>query len=162
MTGWRIGYAGGPEDLVQVMHKLQNQSTGNPNSVAQAAAVSALTGPQDVVKQRTKVFQERRDFMLDRLNNCLGLSCLSPDGAFYVYPSCAGLIGKTSPSGRKIKTDRDFVIYLLEEFGIGAVQARPTGSAHTSAFPSLPLEDLEETCRRIQSACRPYPKSADR
>ena len=155
MTGWRIGYAGGPEDLVQVMHKLQNQSTGNPNSVAQAAAVSALTGPQDVVKQRAKVFQERRDFMLDRLNNCFGLSCLSPDGAFYVYPSCAGLIGKTSPAGRKIKTDRDFVIYLLEEFGIGAVHGEAYGlSPHFRLSFAASMEDLEEACRRIQNACQ--------
>ncbi len=155
MTGWRIGYAGGPEDLVQVMHKLQNQSTGNPNSVAQAAAVSALTGPQDVVKQRTKVFQERRDFMLDRLNNCLGLSCLSPDGAFYVYPSCAGLIGKTSPAGKKIKTDRDFVICLLEEFGIGAVHGEAYGlSPHFRLSFAASMEDLEEACRRIQTACQ--------
>ena len=155
MTGWRIGYAGGPVDLVQVMHKLQNQSTGNPNSVAQAAAVSALTGPQDVVKQRAKVFQERRDFMLDRLNNCFGLSCLSPDGAFYVYPSCAGLIGKTSPAGRKIKTDRDFVIYLLEEFGIGAVHGEAYGlSPHFRLSFAASMEDLEEACRRIQTACQ--------
>ena len=155
MTGWRIGYAGGPEDLVQVMHKLQNQSTGNPNSVAQAAAVSALTGPQDVVKQRTKVFQERRDFMLDRLNNCLGLSCLSPNGAFYVYPSCAGLIGKTSPAGKKIKTDRDFVICLLEEFGIGAVHGEAYGlSPHFRLSFAASMEDLEEACRRIQTACQ--------
>ena len=155
MTGWRIGYAGGPEDLVQVMHKLQNQSTGNPNSVAQAAAVSALTGPQDVVQQRAKVFQERRDFMLDRLNNCFGLSCLSPDGAFYVYPSCAGLIGKTSPAGRKIKTDRDFVIYLLEEFGIGAVHGEAYGlSPHFRLSFAASMEDLEEACRRIQTACQ--------
>ncbi len=155
MTGWRIGYAGGPEDLVQVMHKLQNQSTGNPNSVAQAAAVSALTGPQDVVKQRSKVFQERRDFMLDRLNNCLGLSCLSPDGAFYVYPSCAGLIGKTSPAGKKIKTDRDFVICLLEEFGIGAVHGGAYGlSPHFRLSFAASMEDLEEACRRIQTACQ--------
>ena len=155
MTGWRIGYAGGPEDLVQVMHKLQNQSTGNPNSVAQAAAVSALTGPQDVVKQRAKVFQERRDFMLDRLNNCLGLSCLSPDGAFYVYPSCAGLIGKTSPAGKKIKTDRDFVICLLEEFGIGAVHGEAYGlSPHFRLSFAASMEDLEEACRRIQTACQ--------
>ena len=155
MTGWRIGYAGGPVDLVQVMHKLQNQSTGNPNSVAQAAAVSALTGPQDVVKQRAKVFQERRDFMLDRLNNCFGLSCLSPDGAFYVYPSCAGLIGKTSPAGKKIKTDRDFVICLLEEFGIGAVHGEAYGlSPHFRLSFAASMEDLEEACRRIQNACQ--------
>ncbi len=155
MTGWRIGYAGGPADLIQVMHKLQNQSTGNPNSIAQAAAISALTGPQEVVTERAKVFQERRDFMLDRLNNCPGLSCLSPNGAFYVYPSCAGLIGKTSPAGRKIESDRDFVIYLLEEFGIGAVQGEAYGlSPHFRLSFAASMEDLDEACRRVQTACQ--------
>ena len=155
MTGWRIGYAGGPADLVQVMHKLQNQSTGNPNSIAQAAAITALTGPQDVVTERAKIFQERRDFMLDRLNNCAGLSCLSPDGAFYVYPSCAGLIGKTSPAGRKIENDRDFVICLLEEFGIGAVHGEAYGlSPHFRLSFAASMEDLDEACRRVQTACQ--------
>ena len=155
MTGWRIGYAGGPADLVQVMHKLQNQSTGNPNSVAQAAAISALTGPQDVVTERAKIFQERRDFMLDRLNNCAGLSCLSPDGAFYVYPSCAGLIGKTSPAGQKIENDRDFVICLLEEFGIGAVHGEAYGlSPYFRLSFAASIEDLDEACHRIQTACQ--------
>ena len=155
MTGWRIGYAGGPADLVQVMHKLQNQSTGNPNSIAQAAAITALTGPQDVVTERAKIFQERRDFMLDHLNNCAGLSCLSPDGAFYVYPSCAGLIGKTSPAGQKIENDRDFVICLLEEFGIGAVHGEAYGlSPHFRLSFAASMEDLDEACHRIQTACQ--------
>ena len=155
MTGWRIGYAGGPASLVQVMHKLQNQSTGNPNSVAQAAAVAALTSPQDLVTERAKIFQERRDFMLDRLNKCPGLSCLSPDGAFYVYPNCAGLIGKTSPSGRKIGTDRDFVICLLEEFGIGAVHGEAYGlSPHFRLSFAASMDELEKACNRIQTACQ--------
>ncbi len=155
MTGWRIGYAGGPADLVQVMHRLQNQSTGNPNSVAQAAAVSALTGPQHVVTERAKLFQERRDFVLNRLGECPGLSCLSPDGAFYVYPNCAGLIGKTSPAGHKIENDRDFVICLLEEFGIGAVHGEAYGlSPHFRLSFAASTEDLDEACRRIQAACQ--------
>ena len=155
MTGWRIGYAGGPADLVQVMHKLQNQSTGNPNSVAQAAAIEALTGPQEIVVERAKIFQQRRDFMLDRLNNCPGLSCLSPDGAFYVYPNCANLIGKTTPGGRKIETDRDFVIYLLEEFNIGAVHGEAYGlSPHFRLSFAASMKDLDEACGRIQAACQ--------
>ena len=155
MTGWRIGYAGGPADLVQVMHKLQNQSTGNPNSVAQAAAIEALSGPQDIVVERAKIFQQRRDFMLDRLNNCPGLSCLSPDGAFYVYPNCANLIGKTTPGGRKIETDRDFVIYLLEEFNIGAVHGEAYGlSPHFRLSFAASMKDLDEACRRVQTACQ--------
>lgn len=155
MTGWRIGYAGGPADLVRVMHKLQNQSTGNPNSVAQAAAIEALTGPQEIVAERAGIFHKRRDFMLDRLNNCPGLSCLSPDGAFYVYPGCAGLIGKTSPAGRRIETDRDFVICLLEEFGVGAVHGEAYGlSPHFRLSFAASMEDLDEACRRIQAACQ--------
>ena len=154
MTGWRIGYAGGPADLVKIMHKLQNQSTGNPNSIAQAAAIEALSGPQEIVAIRAKVFQERRDFMLDRLENCPGLTCLKPDGAFYLYPSCFSHIGKTSPAGRKIKNDRDFVIYLLEEFGIGAVHGEAYGlSPHFRLSFAASMDELEEACQRIHAAC---------
>jgi len=154
MTGWRIGYAGGPADLVQVMHKLQNQSTGNPNAVGQAAAIEALTGPQEIVGERALIFQERRNFMLDRLNNCPGLSCMSPDGAFYVYPSCAGLIGKKTAAGKVIENDRDFVIYLMEEHGIAAVQGEAYGlSPHFRLSFAANMDELEEACRRIQAAC---------
>ena len=154
MTGWRIGYAGGPADLVKIMHKLQNQSTGNPNSMAQAAAIEALSGPQEIVAIRAKVFEERRDFMLDRLQNCPGLTCLKPDGAFYLYPSCFSHIGKTSPAGRKIKNDRDFVIYLLEEFGIGAVHGEAYGlSPHFRLSFAASMDELQEACQRIHAAC---------
>ena len=154
MTGWRIGYAGGPADLVKIMHKLQNQSTGNPNSIAQAAAIEALSGPQEIVAIRAKVFQERRDFMLDRLENCPGLTCLKPNGAFYLYPSCFSHIGKTSPAGRKIKNDRDFVIYLLEEFGIGAVHGEAYGlSPHFRLSFAASMDELQEACQRIHAAC---------
>ena len=155
MTGWRIGYAGGPQALVQVMHKLQNQSTGNPNSIAQAAAIEALAGPQNIIKERATTFQERRDFMLSRLKNCPGLTCLKPDGAFYLYPSCATHIGKVSPGGRKIETDRDFVICLLEEFGIGAVHGEAYGlSPHFRLSFAASINDLQEACQRIQTACQ--------
>ena len=154
MTGWRIGYAGGPADMIGVMHKLQNQSTGNPNAVAQAAAIEALTGPQDIVAERACIFQQRRDFMLDRLNNCPGLSCMSPDGAFYVYPSCEGLIGKTTAAGKVIETDRDFVIYLMEEHGIAAVHGEAYGlSPHFRLSFAASMEELDEACRRVQAAC---------
>ncbi len=154
MTGWRIGYAGGPADMIGVMHKLQNQSTGNPNAVAQAAAIEALTGPQDIVAERAGIFQQRRDFMLDRLNNCPGLSCMSPDGAFYVYPSCEGLIGKTTAAGKVIETDRDFVIYLMEEHGIAAVHGEAYGlSPHFRLSFAASMEELDEACRRVQAAC---------
>jgi len=154
MTGWRIGYAGGPADLVKVMHKLQNQSTGNPNSVAQAATIEALSGPQEIVAIRAKVFQERRDFMLDRLQNCPGVTCLKPDGAFYLYPSCSSHIGKTSSAGRKIKNDRDFVMYLLEEFGVGAVHGEAYGlSPHFRLSFAASMDELQEACQRIHAAC---------
>ena len=136
------------------MHKLQNQSTGNPNTPAQAAVIEALTGPQGIIQNRTKIFQERRDFMLDRLNNCPGLTCIKPDGAFYVYPSCGSHIGKVSPAGRKISDDREFVIYLLEEFGIGAVHGEAYGlSPHFRLSFAASMEELEEACQRIQAAC---------
>ena len=155
MTGWRIGYAGGPPDLVNVMHKLQNQSTGNPNSIAQAAAIEALTGPQDIIRKRAETFQERRDFMLDRLNNCPGLTCLKPDGAFYLYPSCGNYVGKVSPAGRKIDNDQDFVICLLEEFGVGAVHGKAYGlSPHFRLSFAASMNDLQEACQRIQTACQ--------
>jgi len=155
MTGWRMGYAGGPEDLIKVMHKLQNQSTGNPCSITQAAVIEALTGPQDVLAERAKVFQERRELMLDRLNNCPGLSCLSPDGAFYVYPSCAELIGKTTPAGKRIENDQDFVIYLMEQHGVAAVHGEAYGlSPHFRLSFAASTEELDEACRRIQAACQ--------
>ena len=155
MTGWRMGYAGGPEDLIKTMHKLQNQSTGNPSSITQAAVIEALTGPQDFLAERARSFQERRDLMVDRLSNCPGLSCMKPDGAFYVYPSCEGVIGKTTPSGKVIETDQDFVIYLMEEHGVAAVHGEAYGlSPFFRLSFAAAIEDLEEACRRIQAACQ--------
>ena len=155
MTGWRMGYAGGPENLIQTMHKLQNQSTGNPCSITQAAVIEALTGPQDVLAERAASFQERRELMLDRLNNCPGLSCMRPDGAFYVYPSCEKLIGRTTPGGKVIETDRDFVIYLIEEHGVAAVHGEAYGlSPYFRLSFAASTEELDEACRRIQAACQ--------
>ena len=155
MTGWRMGYAGGPEPLIKTMHKLQNQSTGNPCSITQAAVIEALSGPQDILAERSAAFQERRDLMLDRLNNCPGLSCIKPGGAFYVYPSCAGVIGKKTTSGKVIETDQDFVIYLMEEHGVAAVHGAAYGlSPHFRLSFAASTEELEEACRRIQGACQ--------
>ena len=121
MTGWRIGFAGGPVALIKAMDKLQSQSTANPNSIAQAAAIEALTGPQDTVEAMRKVFEERRDLVVDMLNKAKGLTCLKPDGAFYVYPSMQGCLGKTTKGGKKIDNDEAFVLALLDEEGVATV-----------------------------------------
>ena len=153
MTGWRIGIAGGPEGLIKTMSKLQNQSTGNPSSVSQAAAIAALIGPQNLVFERTKAFQDRRDRVLEMLNDVSGLSCRRPEGAFYVYPNCKGLIGRKPPNGKVMGNDRDVVIYLMEEGGVAAVHGEAYGlSPHFRLSFADSMENLEEACRRIQSA----------
>ncbi|HLJ63566.1 MAG TPA: pyridoxal phosphate-dependent aminotransferase, partial [Stellaceae bacterium] len=122
MTGWRIGYAGGPTPLIKAMAMLQSQSTSNPSSISQAAAVEALTGPQDFIARHNISFKERRDLVVRMLNRAPGLRCPTPEGAFYVYPSCAGTIGRRTASGQVIKTDSDFVEYLLVAEGVAVVQ----------------------------------------
>lgn len=154
MTGWRIGYAGGPVELIKAMNKIQSQSTSNPSSVSQAAAVEALTGPNDYIGERNKVFQERRDLVVGMLNKAEGLHCPMPEGAFYVYPSCAGCIGKTTPEGNKITNDTDFVTYLLESVGVATVQGEAFGlSPHFRISYATSTEALTEACTRIQKAC---------
>ena len=154
MTGWRIGFAGGPAMLIKAMAKLQSQSTTNPSSISQWAAVEALNGPQDFIKKNAEVFRERRDLVVSMLNQAKGLHCPRPEGAFYVFPSCEGTLGLTSPKGKAIGTDEDFVTALLEEEGVAVV--------HGSAFGLSPffrisyatgLETLEEACKRIQRFC---------
>ncbi len=154
MTGWRIGYAGGAAELIRAMGKIQGQMTFNPSSVSQAAAVSALNGDQSFLAGRNDVFKKRRDMVVDMLSKADGLVCPKPEGAFYVYPSCAGAIGKTTPDGKVIETDEDFVTYLLESEGVACV--------HGSAFGLAPYfrisyatsdEALQDACRRIQRAC---------
>src|SRR5438874_768628 len=122
MTGWRIGYAGGPKQLIKAMGAVQSNSTANPCSISQAAAIEALNGPQDFIPTNAAKFKERRDLVVDALNRVPGLHCPRPEGAFYVYPSCAGLIGKHTPDGKIIDTDEDFVRYLLEAEGVAVVQ----------------------------------------
>jgi len=154
MTGWRIGYAGGPKDLIKAMGTIQSQSTSNPTSISQAAAVEALNGPQDFIKERAAVFQQRRDLVVSMLNQANGIHCPNPEGAFYVYPSCAGTIGKTTPDGKVIGTDEDFVTYLLEAEGVAVVQGAAFGlSPHFRISYATSTEVLEEACRRIQRAC---------
>jgi aspartate aminotransferase len=154
MTGWRIGYAGGPEPLIKAMAKIQSQSTSNPASISQAAAVEALTGPQDYIEERNKVFKERRDLVVDMLNKAEGIHCPTPEGAFYVYPSCAGCIGKKAPDGTRIETDEDFVTALLEGEGVAVVHGAAFGlSPHFRISYATSTEALTEACQRIQRFC---------
>ncbi|MFG1300787.1 pyridoxal phosphate-dependent aminotransferase [Xanthobacter sp. V3C-3] len=154
MTGWRIGYAAGPEPLIKAMGTLQSQSTSNPSSIAQWAAVEALDGPQDFIAENNKVFKERRDLVVSMLNQAKGLTCPKPEGAFYVFPSCAGTIGKTTPSGARIATDEDFATQLLEAEGVAVVHgtAFGLGPAFRISYATA-TTDLEEACRRIQRFC---------
>ncbi len=154
MTGWRIGYAGGPRELIAAMATIQSQSTSNPSSIGQWAAIEALTGPQDLIAEHNKVFKERRDLVVAMLNQASGISCPRPEGAFYVYPSCAGTIGKVAPSGRKIENDEDFVTELLETEGVAVVQgsAFGLGPAFRISYATK-TADLEEACKRIQRFC---------
>jgi aspartate aminotransferase len=154
MTGWRIGYAAGPAELVRAMEMIQGQQTSGACTIAQFAALEALSGPQDFLPGFRQAFERRRDLVVSMLNQARGLTCPSPEGAFYVYPSCAGAIGLTSPSGKRIETDEDFVGELLEQEGVAVV--------HGSAFglgPNFRIsyaaadETLEEACRRIQRFC---------
>jgi aspartate aminotransferase len=154
MTGWRIGYAGGPEVLIKAMAKLQSQSTSNPSSISQYAAIEGLNGPQDFIKTRSEAFQERRDLVVSMLNQAKGLKCLKPEGAFYVYPSCAGLIGKSSAGGRKLATDEEVVTALLEEEGVAVVQGAAFGlSPFFRISYATDTTSLEEACKRIQRFC---------
>jgi len=154
MTGWRIGYAGGPAELIKAMATIQSQSTSNPSSIAQWASVEALNGPQDFIPVHNKVFKERRDLVVSMLNQAKGIECPRPEGAFYVYPSCAGTIGKTSPSGKVIANDQDFVTELLESEGVAVVQgsAFGLGPAFRISYATK-TSDLEDACKRIQRFC---------
>jgi len=154
MTGWRVGYAGGPDELIKAMNKVQSQSTTHTASVSQAAALAALTGPTDFIAEHNKVFQERRDLVVSMLNQAPGLKCAAPEGAFYVYPSCAGTIGKTTPKGKTIETDEDFVTYILEDAGVAAVHGEAFGlSPYFRVSYATATELLEDACQRIQKAC---------
>ncbi|MFQ5533781.1 MAG: pyridoxal phosphate-dependent aminotransferase [Sphingomonadales bacterium] len=154
MTGWRIGYAGGPEELIKAMTKVQSQSTSNPCSISQAAAVEALSGPQDFIGERNAVFKERRDLVVSMLNEADGISCSTPEGAFYVYPSCQGLIGRETPNGKVLETDLDVASYLLDSQGVAVVHGEAFGlSPYFRISYATATELLEEACRRIQRAC---------
>jgi aspartate aminotransferase len=154
MTGWRIGFAGGPAWIVKAMSKLQSQSTSNPCSIAQAAAAAALDGPQDFLIERKAAFARRRDLVVDMLNAAEGLACPTPEGAFYVYPDASGCIGKTTPEGKRIETDDDLIGYFLDYARVAAVSGTAFGLAPAFRVSYATSEDvLREACTRIQQAC---------
>jgi aspartate aminotransferase len=154
MTGWRLGYAAGPVELIKAMSALQSQSTTNPSSISQAAGVEALNGPQDFIDKHNAVFRERRDLVVKMLNEAKGLRCATPEGAFYVYPSCAGAIGKSTPEGKKIGSDTEFCEYLLEAVGVATVPGTAFGLApYFRISYATATEVLKDACTRIQKAC---------
>ncbi len=154
MTGWRIGYCGAPEPLIKAMAAVQSQSTTMATSVSQWAAVEALNGPQDFIKERAGLFQKRRDLVVSMLNQAKGLKCPTPEGAFYVYPSCAGTIGKVAPSGKKIESDEDFATELLAAEGVAVVHGAAFGLSPYFRISYATSDDvLEKACQRIQRFC---------
>ena len=154
MTGWRLGYAAGPKELIRAMTVVQSQSSTHTSSISQAAAVEALNGPQDFLAKNARVFQERRDLCVSMLNQASGLRCGTPEGAFYLYISCAGTIGRKTPDGATIGNDTDFVTYLLESEGVAVVQGAAFGlSPYFRISYAASNAELEEACRRIQRAC---------
>ena len=154
MTGWRVGYGAGPVELIKAMTVVQSQSSTHTSSISQAAAVEALNGPQDFIAPHNKTFKHRRDLVVSMLNQAEGITCLTPEGAFYVYPSCAGAIGKTTPDGTKIEKDSDFCAYLLESEGVAVVPGVAFGlEPYFRISYATSDEALEEACKRIQRAC---------
>ncbi|MDC3034301.1 pyridoxal phosphate-dependent aminotransferase [Candidatus Pelagibacter sp.] len=155
MTGWRIGYAAGPKEIIKAIAKIQSQSTTNPSSISQAASVEALSGTQDFIKKRADSFQERRDFVVKALNEIDGIECLNPDGAFYVFPSCKGLMGKKDANGKEIKSDTDFVQSLLENSGIAVVQGSAFGlEGFFRISYATSMDNLKKALEKISSFCK--------
>lgn len=161
MTGWRIGYAAGPLDLIKAMTKIQGQSTSNACSISQAAALEALNGDQSFLSEWREVFQERRDLVLSKLNAIEGLTCITPQGAFYIFASCAGLIGSVTPDGKRIENDADFAAYILETQSVTLVHGEAFGlSPYFRISYALSSADLEKACDRILTACEKLEKPA--
>ena len=155
MTGWRIGYAAGPKEIIKAIAKIQSQSTTNPSSISQAASVEALSGTQDFIKKRSDSFQKRRDFVVKALNDIDGIECLNPDGAFYVFPSCKGLVGKKDTNGKEIKSDTDFVQSLLENSGIAVVQGSAFGlEGFFRISYATSMDNLKKALEKISSFCK--------
>ena len=154
MTGWRVGFAGGPDEVIKAMTKVQSQSISHTAAVSQVAAVAALNGPHDFIAEHNEVFRDRRDLVVSMLNQSQGISCPTPEGAFYVYPSCNGLIGKTTEGGKVIQSDEDFVTALLDSEGVAAVHGEAFGlSPHFRISYATATDLLEEACTRIQRFC---------
>ena len=154
MTGWRIGYAAGSKELIKAVAKIQSQSTTNPSSISQAAAVEALNGKQDFISIRSQAFQERRDFVVKSLNEIDGINCLNPDGAFYVFPSCKDLIGKKDKNGKKLENDTDFVQSLLENNDVAVVQGSAFGlEGFFRISYATSMKNLEKAMERLKSFC---------
>ena len=154
MTGWRLGYGAGPVELIKAMVVIQSQSSTHTSSISQAASVEALNGPQDFIGPHNDLFRDRRDLVVSMLNQATGIKCLTPEGAFYVYPSCAGTLGKTAPDGSKIETDSDFCTYLLESEGVAVVPGVAFGlSPYFRISYATSTEALTDACERIQRAC---------
>ena len=155
MTGWRIGYAAGPKEIIKGIAKIQSQSTTNPSSISQAAAVEALNGTQDFISQRSKAFKERRDFVVGELNKINGINCLKPEGAFYVFPSCKELLGKKDNKGNVLKTDVDFVQSLLENAGVAVVQGSAFGlNGFFRISYATSLENLKKALNKVSDFCK--------
>jgi aspartate aminotransferase len=154
MTGWRVGYAAGPTDLIKAMNMISSQSTTSTSTISQWAAVEALRGPQDFIARHNTVFKERRDLVVSLLNQANGITCATPEGAFYVYPSVAGMIGRKTPDGATLASDEDVARYLLEAEGVAVVHGEAFGlSPHFRISYATATEQLEEACTRIQRAC---------
>jgi aspartate aminotransferase len=154
MTGWRVGFCGGPRELIKAMFNMQGQATSGVSTVGQAAAAAALDGPQDFVRERAAEYRARRDFVVAELNRAPGIACHKPEGAFYVFPSVAGCLGKTSPAGTRIETDTDFALALLEEAHVGVVQGAAYGmSPYIRISYATGMEELREAMGRIQGFC---------
>jgi len=154
MTGWRIGYGAGPAHLIRNMIKLQSQSTSNPNSIAQAATVEALRGPQHAVKESAARFQQRKDFVMQRLTQIPGLDTIEPGGAFYVFPDCRRLYGRQSVDGKRIESDSDFVMYLLEAENLAVLPGEAYGSPGFFRLSyAASMQVLEAGCERLRRAC---------
>ncbi len=154
MTGWRIGYAGGPKEIIKAMAKLQSQSTTNPSSISQAAAIEALSGTQDFIKIRNKSFKERRDYMVEEINKINGISCLKPNGAFYVFPNCTKCFNKKDKKGKIIKNDSDFVESLLENYMVAVVQGSAFGlNGYFRISYATSMDNLKKAVERIKSFC---------
>jgi len=154
MTGWRLGFCGGPESLIKAIRNVNTQNSGGVATLAQAAAIAVLDGPQDLLKERAAIYQQRRDFVLDKLEKIDGLSCHKPQGAFYLYINISGYIGKTSASGKKITNDADFVLALIEEQHVVTVQGAAYGmSPYIRISYATSFERLETGCERLAAFC---------